>query len=58
MAAVASRTNLLSSQEWNSIGTLTYELSNLKVKKQPSNEEQVVIDWMMTRLDYLNSRKG
>jgi|TARA_R110002153_G_scaffold202961_1_gene356025 hypothetical protein len=58
MAAVASRINLLSSQEWNSIGTLTYELSNLKVKTQPSNEEQVVIDWMMTRLDYLNSRKG
>jgi hypothetical protein len=58
MAAVASRINLLSSQEWTSIGTLTYELSNLTVKKQPSNEEQVVIDWMKSRLDYLNSRRG
>ena len=58
MAAVSSRINLLSSQEWVSIGTLNYELSNLTVKKQPSNEEQVVIDWMKSRLDNLNARRG
>lgn len=48
----------LSSMEWGSISTLLYELSNLRCKVQPSNEEQVVIDWMTARITYLESRKG
>ncbi|MDA9373882.1 hypothetical protein N9R43_00715 [bacterium] len=48
----------LNSLEWGSIGTLLFELSNLRCKARPSNEEQVVIDWMQTRLTNLESRKG
>lgn len=48
----------LNSMEWGSIGTLLFELSNLRCKERPSNEEQVVIDWMKERLTSLESRKG
>ena len=48
----------LSSMEWASIGALLFELSNLRINEKPSNEEQVVIDWMETRLSHLESRKG
>jgi len=48
----------LSSVEWASIGTLMFELGNLRTKEKPSNEEQVVIDWMTARISYLESRKG
>jgi hypothetical protein len=48
----------LSSMEWASIGALLFELSNLRIQEKPSNEEQVVIDWMETRLSHLESRKG
>ena len=48
----------LSSIEWAAIGTLMFELSNLRCKQQPSNEEQVVIDWMETRISELELRKG
>ena len=48
----------LSSIEWAAIGTLIYELGNLRCIQQPSNEEQVVIDWMQTRISELELRKG
>ena len=48
----------LSSMEWAAIGTLMFELGNLTVKQQPSNEEQVVIDWMKSRISELELRKG
>lgn len=48
----------LTSMEWTSIMTLQFELGNLKTKEQPSNQEQVVIDWMEQRLNKLNIRKG
>lgn len=48
----------LSSMEWAAIGTLIYELGNLRCIRQPSNEEQVVIDWMQTRISELELRKG
>lgn len=48
----------LNSMEWASIGALLFELSNLRINEKPSNEEQVVIDWMETRLSHLESRKG
>jgi hypothetical protein len=48
----------LSSIEWAAIGTLMFELGNLRCKQQPSNEEQVVIDWMETRISELEVRKG
>ena len=48
----------LSSMEWATIGTLMFELGNLTVKQQPSNEEQVVIDWMKSRISELELRKG
>lgn len=48
----------LNSMEWNSIGTLLYELSLMRCKEKPSNEEQVVIDWMQARITRLEERKG
>lgn len=48
----------LSSMEWASIGALLFELSNLRIQEKPSNEEQVVIDWMESRITLLESRKG
>jgi hypothetical protein len=48
----------LSSMEWAAIGTLMFELGNLTVIQQPSNEEQVVIDWMKSRISELELRKG
>jgi hypothetical protein len=48
----------LSSMEWNSIGTLLFELSIMRCIEKPSNEEQVVIDWISNRISYLESRKG
>ena len=48
----------LSSMEWSSIGTLLFELSLLRCNEKPSNEEQVVIDWMQSRITHLESRKG
>ena len=48
----------LSSMEWASIGALLFELSNLRINEKPSNEEQVVIDWMQSRITHLESRKG
>lgn len=48
----------LSSMEWASIGALLFELSNLRIQEKPSNEEQVVIDWMESRITHLESRKG
>ncbi len=48
----------LNSCEWAAIGTLVLELSNLRTKKQPSNEEQVVIGWMEERISQLEARKG
>ena len=48
----------LNSMEWASIGALLFELSNLRINEKPSNEEQVVIDWMQSRITHLESRKG
>lgn len=53
-----SNDSKLSSMEWASIGTLMFELSLLRTNEKPSNEEQVVIDWMKTRITNLESRKG
>jgi hypothetical protein len=48
----------LSTMEWCSIGTLLFELSLMRCIEKPSNEEQVVIDWISNRISYLESRKG
>lgn len=58
MAIIEQRNEKLNSMEWTSIMSLEFELSNLKGKKQPSNQEQVVIDWMKERINTLNARKG
>ena len=42
--------NHLSSLEMNTLNTLKSELYSLKMKNQPSNQEQVVIDWMEDRI--------
>jgi hypothetical protein len=47
----------LSGLEWSALGVLSSELTLLKIKKQPSNEEQVVIDWMQARIDSFNARR-
>ena len=47
----------LSSIEWSVLYVLHQELNSLKVKEKPSNEEQVVIDWMQARLDRLEIRR-
>ena len=47
----------LSGLEWSALGALSSELNLLKIKKQPSNEEQVVIDWMQARIDSFNARR-
>lgn len=58
MATIEQRNEKLNSMEWTSIMSLEFELGNLKGKKQPSNQEQVVIDWMKERINTLNARKG
>jgi hypothetical protein len=58
MAIIEQRNEKLNGMEWTSIMSLEFELSNLKGKKQPSNQEQVVIDWMKERINTLNARKG
>jgi len=58
MGNVMINDSKLSSMEWASIGTLMFELSLLRANEKPSNEEQVVIDWMKTRITNLESRKG
>ena len=59
MAPVKEKTSdPLSSMEWSSIGTLLFELSLMRCIEKPSNEEQVVIDWISNRISYLESRKG
>lgn len=58
MAIIEQHNEKLNSMEWTSIMSLEFELSNLKGKKQPSNQEQVVIDWMKERINTLNARKG
>lgn len=58
MGNVMINDSKLSSMEWASIGTLMFELSLLRTNEKPSNEEQVVIDWMKTRITNLESRKG
>ena len=59
MAPVKEKTSdPLSSMEWSSIGTLLFELSIMRCIEKPSNEEQVVIDWISNRISYLESRKG
>ena len=58
MAIIEQRNEKLNGMEWTSIMSLEFELSNLKDKKQPSNQEQVVIDWMKERINTLNARKG
>jgi hypothetical protein len=47
----------LSSMDWSTMSILTAELNSLKIKEKPSNEEQVVIDWMQARLDSLELRR-
>ncbi len=58
MAIIEQRNEKLNSMEWTSIMSLEFELCNLKGKKQPSNQEQIVIDWMKERINTLNARKG
>ncbi|MDA8883114.1 hypothetical protein N9I00_01825 [bacterium] len=58
MAIIEQHNEKLNGMEWTSIMSLEFELSNLKGKKQPSNQEQVVIDWMKERINTLNARKG
>mgnify|MGYP000397662445 CR=1 FL=1 len=47
----------LSSIEWTILCVLNQEITDLKVKPKPSNQEQVVIDWLQERLDRLNARR-
>lgn len=47
----------LSSVELSILYVLNGELNRLKVKDRCSNEEQVVLDWMQTRVNSLTERK-
>lgn len=47
----------LSSTEWTLLAALNGEFSSLNSKERRSNEEQVVLDWMKSRIDSLETRK-